>query len=193
MQLKGPVWLMQPIPYFGEKLEGKWIWEPKIDGWRIQIIKYENDLEVWGRRLEKKPNWTEKLYWLISDLNKILPPKTIVDAELYTSKGRRFIPSLFAREKKVEPIVYVFDVIFYDGVFVAKSILQERKKLLKNIAFFAPFYIMDGETLTDMNDALQTAIKEGHEGIIIKKIDSVYDVGEHAPLATINWRKIKSL
>jgi len=28
----GPVWLMQPIPYFGEKIKGEWIYEPKIDG-----------------------------------------------------------------------------------------------------------------------------------------------------------------
>jgi ATP-dependent DNA ligase len=44
-----------------------------------------------------------------------------------------------------------------------------------------------------MNEALQMAIKEGHEGIVIKRSDSAYEVGEHAPLATINWRKIKTL
>jgi len=37
--LKGPVWLMQPIPYFGEEFKGDWIVEPKIDGWRLQVIK----------------------------------------------------------------------------------------------------------------------------------------------------------
>lgn len=55
MKLKGPIFLMQPIPYFGENLKGNWIVEPKIDGWRLQIIKYSNGkIEYWGRRLEKK-------------------------------------------------------------------------------------------------------------------------------------------
>lgn len=40
MKLTGPIWLMQPIPYFGEKIKGEWIIEPKIDGWRMQLIKY---------------------------------------------------------------------------------------------------------------------------------------------------------
>jgi len=45
---------MQPIPYFGEKLGSGWVYEPKIDGWRLQIIKFPNsEVELWGRRLEK--------------------------------------------------------------------------------------------------------------------------------------------
>jgi len=26
-----PIWLRQPIPYFGEKLKREWMWESKID------------------------------------------------------------------------------------------------------------------------------------------------------------------
>jgi ATP-dependent DNA ligase len=60
MELK-PIFLMQPIPYFGEKLKGEWIVEPKIDGWRLQIIKYEDGkIEYWGRRLEKKSKLDRK-------------------------------------------------------------------------------------------------------------------------------------
>jgi hypothetical protein len=29
---------MQPIPYFGEKLKGEWIVEPKIDG--LEVADY---------------------------------------------------------------------------------------------------------------------------------------------------------
>lgn len=88
-ELKGPVWLMQPIPYFGESLKGTWIGEPKIDGWRLQIIRYSNGkVELWGRRLEKNPNWTEKLKSLVEKAEKILPPGTLLDTELYSTGGR---------------------------------------------------------------------------------------------------------
>ena len=113
MELSGPVWLMQPIPYWGEKLQGDWIYEPKIDGWRLQVIKYQDGrVEFWGRRLERSPNWTAKLSYLIPAFRK-LPNGSLVDAELYSTGGRRFIPSLFAHKRKVDPIIYVFDVIFW--------------------------------------------------------------------------------
>ncbi len=44
--LEGPVWLMQPIPYFGEEFKGDWIVERKIDGWRLQVIKSAGG-ELW--------------------------------------------------------------------------------------------------------------------------------------------------
>lgn len=52
---------MQPIQYFGEKLEGEWIVEPKIDGWRLEIIKVKGKVYFYGRRLEKNPDWSDKL------------------------------------------------------------------------------------------------------------------------------------
>jgi ATP-dependent DNA ligase len=101
----GPVWLMQPIPYFGEKLGTNWIFEPKIDGWRLQIIKANNGkIECWGRRLEKKPNWTDKLSSVIKAANDI-SPGTIIDAELYSTRGRQFIPSVIAGNRKAKPLV----------------------------------------------------------------------------------------
>ena len=107
-RLKGPVWLMQPIPYFGEHLRGKWIVEPKIDGWRLQIVRYPHGrLEFWGRRLEKNPNWTDKLQFLVKPAKRILPYGTLLDAELYSTGGRRFIPSLFAKAPRVLPLIYI--------------------------------------------------------------------------------------
>jgi hypothetical protein len=47
--LRGPVWFMQPIPYFGEALTDTWLYEPKIDGWRMQILRWlDGRVELWG-------------------------------------------------------------------------------------------------------------------------------------------------
>lgn len=186
-----PVWLMQPIPYMGEELEGDWIAEPKVDGWRMQIIKSAGTVEFWGRRLEKNPNWTHKLYYLQESLLNI-PDNTILDSELYTEKGRRFIPSLFKKEVTVKPVIYIFDVIFLNGQKVYMLPLKDRKFLLQNLKIREPFYLMPFEQLKmSVKEALITAKKKGYEGIVLKDLLSPYEIGKDGPIATIYWRKVK--
>jgi len=165
--LKGPVWLMQPIPYLGGELEGEWNWEPKIDGWRIQFIRYSDEkAECWGRRLERRPNWTEKLTAITSIAQEILPPSTLVDAELTSDRGRRFIPSLFARESKAKPLIYLFDILFYKGVYLAGLPLKERRSYLKRLRLKEPFSLLPTFPLTSLEEALREALSKGHEGIV---------------------------
>jgi len=190
--VNGPVWLMQPIPYFGENISGNWIYEPKIDGWRMQILRYKSgQVECWGRRLERKPNWSEKLKKIVKMAEKRLPKGVLIDCELFSSGGRRFIPSLFAKKPKVKPIIYVFDVIFFKGCAVTTLELHERKRILKELNLKPPFYFLAGKKLTNIKEDYKLVVKRGSEGIVIKKIDSPYLVGKEAPIATHYWRKIK--
>ncbi|MDZ7374191.1 MAG: hypothetical protein ONB23_09500 [candidate division KSB1 bacterium] len=188
----GPIWLMQPIPYFGEELGDAWLWEPKIDGWRLQILRYaDGSVELWGRRLERHPNWTSGLPDLAESAAHFVPPGTLLDAELQADRGRQWIPSLFARVPKARPLVYVFDVVFWRGEEVASLPYERRKALLRDLDLPAGFIRVDPRPLRDLGEALQAALGEGHEGIVIKRRGSVYEVGREAPVATVNWRKVK--
>ena len=191
-ELKGPIWLMQPIPYFGEEFQGKWLVEPKFDGWRLQIIKYQDSrIEFWGRRLEKNPNWTDKLKYLIEPAKKIFPPGTLIDAELCSTKGRRFIPSLLAKNPKADPLIYIFDVVFYEGRFTGNLPLWKRKKIIQEISLELPFYKTKWKHLTNLEEDLTKMVKKGHEGIVVKKLSSKYELSRDGPMATADWRKIK--
>jgi len=182
---------MQPIPYFGEKLKGKWIVEPKIDGWRLQIIKYKTGkIEYWGRRLEKNPNWTKNLSYLNKYLKEI-PNGTLLDCELYSTKGRRGIPSVIRKTKKAKPVIFVFDIIFFKGKFLGKKPLKERKEILKKLKFKKPFQILKFEILKNLEKSFKKAIEKGYEGIILKKLNSPYLISNQAPIATHYWRKLK--
>lgn len=188
----GPVWLVQPIPYFGEKLRGKWIWEPKIDGWRMQVLRYpDGHVEVWGRRLERRPEWSAKLPKVVRAVEAMLPPGTLLDAELSTRRGRRFIPSVFAAKSRVKPLVLVFDILYYRGRFVAQRPLSERKRLLEKMGLAPPFYLVEYHPVSDIPSHLATAHRQGQEGIVLKKWDSPYPLAADGPLATEFWRKIK--
>jgi ATP-dependent DNA ligase len=219
MKLSGPIWLMQPIPYFGEKLKGDWIVEPKIDGWRMQIIKYaDGKVECWGRRLDRKPEWSSKLRF-IEKATRNLPNGILLDCELYSTGGRRFIPSLFSNTGKAKPIIYVFDVIFYENTLVGDLELRVRKGIIKRLALKRPLqavkfdlYDIKNPPLTDLKISLDLPLikksdgklaKVGarpksisktlakYEGILLKDLSSKYRIGKEAPLATADWRKIK--
>lgn len=188
----GPMWLMQPIPYFGEKITGDWIYEPKIDGWRMQILHYlHGTVECWGRRLERTPNWSKKLQTIVKLAKKSIPAGTAIDCELFSNGGRRFIPSVFARKPKVKPIIYVFDVLYFKGKNVSKLPLKDRKQILCTLNLKPPFYNLTGKQLIDVKNNYAEEVKKGNEGIVIKKLDSPYLVGKEAPIATHYWRKIK--
>jgi len=192
MRLKGPVWLMQPIPYFGESISGDWIYEPKIDGWRLQILKFANGkVEIWGRRLERNPNWTKKLERIAVKAGELFPPGILLDAEISTRRGRRFIPSIFAAKTTVKPIIYIFDIIFYQNEFVGELPLKERKRILSSLKFEPPFQLVKYKPIKDIKSHLWKLVQMGHEGMVIKRLNSTYQIGRDCPIATENWRKIK--
>ncbi len=183
---------MQPIPYFGEELRERWAWEPKIDGWRLQMFRLEVEpVQLWGRRLETQPNWTKPLHDLSERAADWLPHGSLVDAELYSTGGRRWIPSLFARVRKAEPVVFVFDVVFWEGKFVGSWCYEERKELLRGLPLRDPFRVAQEQPLTDLEQAVREALAGGHEGVVIKEYGSVYEVGRDGPVATAHWRKVK--
>lgn len=184
---------MQPIPYFGEKLDEEWVAEPKIDGWRMQIIRYEDGkVEFWGRRLERNPNWTEKLKRFIKIVESFLPPSSILDSEITDERGRRYIPSIFADKKDSKPKIYVFDIIFYEGKEIYKLPFYKRRKILESINFLPPFFLIEQFEIKENIDKLLKKAKENNwEGIILKNKNSTYEIGKEGPIATEFWRKIK--
>lgn len=188
-----PIYPMQPIPYFGEKIDENWVAEPKIDGWRMQIIRYEDGrIEFWGRRLEKKPNWTPKLKKFAEIVKKFLPDGSLLDSEITDERGRRYIPSIFAGRKDSKPKIYVFDVIFFKGKDVSSLPLKKRREILESINFIPPFFLIEQFEIKNNLDEILKIVKENNwEGIILKHKYSIYEIGEKAPHAIEFWRKIK--
>jgi len=188
-----PIWLMQPVPYFGEDIQGTWIIEEKIDGWRMQIIK-DNGIFFYGRRLKKNPNWSKKLKFLAKYLDNI-PEGTLLDAELATNKGRGFIPSLFAQSnKEVKPIIYVFDIVYMSYINISKYPLIVRKQALRSLALKKPFREIEYEILLhseNIYEIMDRYVKKNAEGIVLKYGTSKYLIGKQSPYCTEYWKKLK--
>jgi ATP-dependent DNA ligase len=158
----------------------------------MQILRRSNGtVEIWGRRLERRPNWTARLPDIAERCRRVLPKGTLVDCELSSTRGRRFVPSLFAKNPKAAPFIYVFDVLYMHNKDICELSLAERKRSLDRLTLEEPFIPLLGNALTNMSIHLKEAIDLGHEGIVIKRIDSLYSIGAQAPIATHVWRKIK--
>jgi hypothetical protein len=111
----------------------------------LQIIKYENGkIEYWGRRLEKNPNWTENLKFLDKFLENA-PKGTLLDCKLYSTERRRGVPSVLKKTGKAKPLIFVFDVVFFNGKFIGEKTLKKRKKILEKIKFKEPFFVLEFE------------------------------------------------
>lgn len=98
---------------------------------------------------------------------KYVPDGTILDGELYSDKGRRFIPSLFSETYKAKPIIYIFDIIYYKGEFIGDLPLFRRKEILTSLKFGEVFQILKFKELKDLEKDLRESISLGNEDIVV--------------------------
>ena len=90
-------------------------------------------------------------------------------------------------------IIYVFDLVYHRGRFLGDLPLVERKAMLREIPWKEPFRVVGGTPLRELRKELRRALVGGFEGVVIKKKNSKYRVGDRCPEATEYWRKIKGL
>jgi DNA ligase-1 len=168
--------------------------EWKLDGARIQVHRAGDDVGVFTRNLN---DITARLPEVV-DIARSLPVDAVVlDGEAigigdddrphkFQDTMRRFgadVPAEVTR--MLHP--WFFDVLSHDGTDLLDAPLRERLDVLERIA--APFRIP--AVTTDDPDAaarvLDDALRVGHEGVMVKALDSTYDAGRRGGA----WRKVK--
>lgn len=94
-------------------------------------------------------------------------------------KGKKFDIKIASKLYPCE--FYAFDILYQDKNLTGLP-LRERKELLKNYRGSVVPSVSDGVTL------FTQASTEGKEGIVIKRLDSTYQVGARSP----DWLKVKA-
>ena len=168
--------------------------EYKYDGFRMQIHKKNDDVEIFTRRLEKVTN---RFPEVIRCIKKYVQGKEfIIDSEAvgYSRKTGDYLPfqSISQRIKRKYDIermseefpveVNVFDVLYYEGKNMLNEPFKERHSLLNKIIKKQPKEIIIAKSLTtsknkDVEKFYKEAIHEGNEGIMFKKLDAPYKPG----------------
>ena len=191
---------MLALPADAPFSDKKWIFEPKLDGFRTLAfldngkvrLQSRNGIDVTGH------------YPALAGSIKGQPAAQLVlDGEIIAldAKGKLCFQCLQSYLKmlnliqpgQAEPpsaiIYYVFDILYRDGYDLKGVPLKQRKELLHSVLSpdenvrLVEHFAADGETV------YRAAIENGLEGMIAKREDSFYEPEKRSG----NWLKIKAV
>lgn len=142
----------------------EWIFERKFDG--IRLLAFKNGSEV---RLFSRNHLPQKLPVVAQAIANLPPRELILDGEITWGEGQGGY--------------HVFDLMWLDGRDVTTLPLNERRVLLSELPFDGPLH-----RVTALDDELpwERAQREGWEGVIAKRRDSLYEQ-RRSP----HWLKMK--
>src|SRR3954469_6995017 len=150
-----------------------WTYELKYDGFWAVCALTGGELAMWSRNeLDLEPRFPR----IADALRKLKLPDVVLDGEIVAldaAGGPRF---QLLQSGEYREVLFVFDVLFYDGHDMRKLPYVERRKVLEKILKRAPAGIQVSETLDEnAKAALDRVKKKGMEGIIAKHNSSVYE------------------
>ena len=92
------------------------------------------------------------------------------------------------KRSKTLPVQYfLFDVLYLDGKLTIDLPWTRRRALLEEVTVKGPFWELSPARIGQGQAMLETARAHQLEGIVAKRIDSVYEPGRRSP----SWLKIK--
>ena len=185
--------------------------EIKFDGERVMIHYRKNDkIMLWSRNcidLEKKYGYVKAFENVIKD--QFICNSCILDGEMmaWDNDLKSFIPFGSNRtvvqqhneqqnHKQHQHLCYMaFDILMINDEIVMDLTLSRRRKLLTDFAVFKPkkTYLEITKMITGINDtkgimeALDNALQDHHEGIMVKSLESDYKCNKRGG----EWIKLK--
>jgi DNA ligase D-like protein (predicted ligase) len=158
----------------------QWTWEIKLDGYRAEAVKAGKKVQLYSR-LGNSLN--VKHPYIVEPLSG-LPDDTVVDGELVAlgDDGRPNFHMMQKFRNASDRIhYYIFDLLILKGRDLTKLALGERRRLLKaEIGINDKRIRMVEYAEADSKTLLAAIKKQGLEGIIGKRSDSVYEAGERS-------------
>lgn len=178
---------------------GRSAFEIKLDGARIQMHKKWQEVKVFSRHLS---DVTGSLPDVVSTIRDgIKADATILEGEV-VAVGKNGRPMVFQDlmrrfgrvhdiRKAMEEIplhVYLFDILYLEGKALVNLPYEERRERLESLC--EPSLPVPRLVTADPNEAngfLESAMKAGHEGLMAKELESIYEVGKRGK----KWLKVK--
>ncbi len=174
----------------------------KYDGFRVQIHKEGNKVQMFSRNLESMTHMFPEL--IEATLKQVKADSVILDTEAlaYNPDSEEFLPfqetTKRRRKYNIEEVqktlplkAFVFDILYKDGESLIDEPLTKRLEILKeSVAGNEILIPTENQTVDDpakLKILLDDAISKGLEGLVLKKLDSKYEAGGR----NFNWVKLK--
>jgi bifunctional non-homologous end joining protein LigD len=177
--------------------EPGWAYEFKWDGWRA-LARWDGErLTLSGR----KGDDLIQRFPAIRGLGPTLPARCILDGEIVPvdASGRpdrsllqrvrsgEFGGAVTMRPKQGAAVAYlIFDLLWIAADDVRARPYVQRRMLLERLGLTGPAWCLSPRSLDGVG-SLREADRQGLEGLIAKRLDSPYRVGERSA----DWRKVK--
>ncbi|MEM2991394.1 MAG: ATP-dependent DNA ligase [Halobacteria archaeon] len=181
---------------------GKAAIEPKYDGFRCQIHKDGDKVEIFSRNLERTtpmfPEIIEAAKRQIKSKQAILEGEALAyneeTGELFpfqvtiTRKRKHGVEEL-AKEYPLK--LFAFELLFEDGVdYTQKPYLNRRERMEQVIISNGPIEIAKVIYTSDPREIksyFEEFVEKGLEGVVAKRLDAPYSAGAR----NFNWIKLK--
>ncbi|NJF26085.1 ATP-dependent DNA ligase [Thermococcus sp. Bubb.Bath] len=185
-----------------KEMGGKAAFEIKYDGARVQVHKNGDRVVIYSRRLE---NVTKSIPEVVKAIKEALKPeKAIVEGELVAIEdgGRprpfQYVLRRFRRKYNIDEMIEkiplelnLFDVMFVDGESLIETEFVDRRKKLEEIVKESERIKLAVQLVTDdageAEKFYKRALELGHEGVMAKRLDSIYEPGNRGK----KWLKVK--
>lgn len=180
--------------------------EEKLDGWKVQIIKSNGEVHLYSRRGDEK---TDNFPGLIKSLSLALPDNSMVEGELvYWEKNKQDVGKVTSiagsspenAQEKIKDLpgtlkIHLYDVLWNKGQNISDKSFSERRKILQQmVKTDDKVQITKTYPFSDWQKAMQSAVKSGGEGIVLKIKNKPYEykpAGEKEPKPTDIMYKYK--
>ena len=182
-------------PFSGDE----WIFEPKLDGYRIIALVRNGQVTLLSRNGK---DMTAKMPEVVEELRALLENEVVIDGEVVALDQRGFPDfGLLQRSMdadhfvggkvpgKVQLVYYPFDLLYVTGIDVRKAPLIERKRLLAEVLLPSD-HVREVEYVEGDGESFYHAVTGlGLEGMLAKRRDGAYEDGAR----TAAWLKVKAV
>lgn len=163
----------------------EWMWEPKLDGYRVLAVVDRDGVKLRSRRgLELGASFPK----LTAELAKQGACGMILDAELvaFDASGRPSFNAIQNAGPGTVAALVCFDLLYFAGIDLRGAAYADRRRYLAQCLLPSPLVQLvhaaeDGIALH------AAAIESGFEGVVGKRKDSRYESGKRSAC----WLKVK--
>jgi bifunctional non-homologous end joining protein LigD len=176
-----------------------WMWEPKLDGYRVLVFIDDRGVRLQSRRAGL--DLTAAFPALIAELSQQSVPGTILDGEI-VALDRAGKPSFAALQERarlrteseiavadrnVPVVLYSFDLLYFAGINLRAAPYADRRRYLAQ-CLLPSAHVQLVHAEPDGIALYEAALAHGFEGAMAKRKDSQYEAGRRSAA----WLKIKS-
>ncbi|MGW5055112.1 ATP-dependent DNA ligase [Actinokineospora sp. NPDC004072] len=169
--------------------------EYKMDGARIQVHKRGDEVRVWTRTLREITASVPELVELVRGLPcaaAVLDGETLALADDGRPRPFQETMSRFGStaEEQVKALLlrpYFFDCLHLDGDDLIDEPLRARVAALRRAVGEHVIPGVDEPTPEQAEELTAAALDAGHEGVVVKDLDSPYQAGRRGKA----WQKVK--